>query len=509
MIKTSRQGVRGEPIGRADLIDNVVTAVSSGGATCLVGDAGVGKTTVWRSCLDRLPHHSRWIFTCLKAEQPLGLAVLADLFSWVAPEHLSQLPPPQRRAVDIVLLRADGDEAGVDQRLLGMTTASLLAAMAAQDPLLLAMDDVQWCDLSSFGTLRFALRRVDPIAVSLLATARPPLEGEAWTERDVPVTPLPQSDVRTLLHQTDLHLTAGVVDRISEISAGNALYALELARLTPKSPKDIRVPGSLKALLAGRLTGLPDSCQGALLDLAVGGGTDDDASLTTAFHHGVVVTVEGRTQFEHPLLGELARELASESELRAAHERAARASTDGVQQARHLAAAATEPDYDLAKRLDAAVVDAVRRRDLYTARDLAAMALTFTPSSERPAHRLAALARCEGALGRGEAAHELALELLDHAGVPRARFVGLMIMADNPPASAALAYATEAAAMPGITEDARLEAIGLRESALPQRTDLAGEGTASGDSGGARRRNTCPGRPERLPCDDDATHGKP
>src|SRR5438105_1177575 len=104
-MESARVGVAGlEPVGRTDLIEQVVATLRDGGVTCLVGEPGVGKTTVWRACLDRVSYTRRWTFTCSEAEQQLGLTALADLFAWAPSDVVAQLPPPQRRAVDVVLL---------------------------------------------------------------------------------------------------------------------------------------------------------------------------------------------------------------------------------------------------------------------------------------------------------------------------------------------------------------------------------------------------------------------
>ena len=73
---------------------------------------------------------------------------------------LDDLPELQRVAIDRVLLRTGTDGPPTDQRVTGSAVASVVSALAAQQPILLAIDDVQWLDVSSQAVLAFAARRL-------------------------------------------------------------------------------------------------------------------------------------------------------------------------------------------------------------------------------------------------------------------------------------------------------------------------------------------------------------
>ena len=76
-------------------------------ALLLSGDPGIGKTTVWKEGLaDALARDYR-ILSCgpIEAETRLSYTALGDLLEPILEEALPSLPEPQRRALEIALLR--------------------------------------------------------------------------------------------------------------------------------------------------------------------------------------------------------------------------------------------------------------------------------------------------------------------------------------------------------------------------------------------------------------------
>ena len=86
-------------------------------ALLLEGEAGVGKTTIWRWALERAAAASYRVLSCRPAEieAKWSYAALADLVGGVLNEVSPTLSPPQRRALDVALLR--GGEEGTLERL--------------------------------------------------------------------------------------------------------------------------------------------------------------------------------------------------------------------------------------------------------------------------------------------------------------------------------------------------------------------------------------------------------
>ena len=74
---------------------------------------------------------------------------------------LPTLPPPRRRALEVALLLEDA------RTILSITarspsrSAARCELLAEREPVVVAVDDVQWLDPSSAGALAFALRRLD------------------------------------------------------------------------------------------------------------------------------------------------------------------------------------------------------------------------------------------------------------------------------------------------------------------------------------------------------------
>ena len=91
-----------ELVGRDDELGRVLEFVSrpSAGARAMVirGEAGIGKTTLWRTGLQSDGARGLTVLSarCVHAELPLGLAGLSDLLHNVFPlRHRSRMSPEQ------------------------------------------------------------------------------------------------------------------------------------------------------------------------------------------------------------------------------------------------------------------------------------------------------------------------------------------------------------------------------------------------------------------------------
>src|SRR5215208_6645415 len=120
-------------------------------ALVLAGDAGIGKSTLWLAAVEHARSRGLRVLSSrpAEAERTLAHVGLGDLFDDVLDDVLPALPPPRRRALELALLLEEPVDDGVDARALGTATRTALQLLAQDEPLLVAIDDLQWFDAAS------------------------------------------------------------------------------------------------------------------------------------------------------------------------------------------------------------------------------------------------------------------------------------------------------------------------------------------------------------------------
>jgi DNA-binding CsgD family transcriptional regulator len=390
------------PIGRGDILAQTRAGLAAGGSVLLTGPAGIGKSTILAALAtdDWLPDALVLRAAAAEVEAELPYLALVDLFDGTS-DAFGQLQPHLRAALDGALLRSALPATPHDQLAVRLAVLELLRSLAADRPVLLVLDDVQWIDEPSAGVLRFVARRLQGVSVRVVAAERL-AEGDAGHLADLcpqPVTeivvpPLPESDVADLLRSRfGAEVGGGQAHRVYEASAGNPLYAVELGRALragPVAPIDpLPVPDRLRGLLAARVATLPPEDRPALLVVAAAARPSESllprcglpaSRLEAAIHSGVLaIEPDGALRFSHPLLREMVYGDATDAARREAHERLADAVADPVERARHLAAARSAPDEGLATCLADAASAARLRGAPAMAAELAALAADRTP----------------------------------------------------------------------------------------------------------------------------------
>jgi class 3 adenylate cyclase len=235
--------------------------------------------------------------------------------------------------------------------------------LAAQGPVVLVFEDLQWADASLLDFVEHLLdwSRAHPIFV--LALARPELAerhpGFGAGGRNataLSLEPLPETAMTELLDGFVPGLPDDLRGRILERAEGVPLYAVETIRMLldrsllaregdayrPTGPIDaLEVPETLHALVAARLDGLSPDERRVLQDAAVLGksftksglaalsGLDDDAleTLLTSLIRKEVLSVQadprsperGQYSFLQDLLKRIAYDTLSRSERKARH----------------------------------------------------------------------------------------------------------------------------------------------------------------------------------------------
>jgi len=431
---------------------------ASGGAPralVLEGAAGIGKTSVWQAALERATDRGFRALTCrpVEAEAKLSFASLADLLEPVVDDGLTELPEPQRVALEVALLRAAPRSVPRDRRAIGTAVCSLLRRHALRAPLLVAVDDVQWLDRASSTALAFALRRLDSSDVRVLVTARVEAGAaddqlgleRAFDERSehVRLGPLSLSGLYHVIRsRLEMRPPRPTVQRIAQASGGNPLFALELARALaesgerPRPGEPLPVPETLSALLLARIGRLPTDARDALLAAAALAEPDASvveavlgdgarAALDAAAAADLVTVHAGRIRFRHPLLASAVYASASADERRGMHARLAASVTRPEQQARHLALATTVPHEETAALLEATAREANARGAPESASELLELARRLTPPRETDARARRTLTLAEHVFRAGDSdeARSLALGVLERpvGGSERAR----------------------------------------------------------------------------------------
>src|SRR5215207_7471954 len=167
-----------EMVGREEELSSLYAVLdrTADGPAALVleGEAGVGKSTLWRAGIDAARARGMLVLFAEPAEVEQGLANagLGDLFEGVLDDVLPALSAPRRRALEVALLVEEASGDPVDRRALAVAVRGALQALSDRGSVVIAIDDVQWLDPSSSGALEFALRRLDAANVLLLLTRR-------------------------------------------------------------------------------------------------------------------------------------------------------------------------------------------------------------------------------------------------------------------------------------------------------------------------------------------------
>jgi DNA-binding CsgD family transcriptional regulator len=417
-------------------IDDLLEAVRHGlsGILVLRGEAGIGKTALLESAISSA-HDFRVVRALgIESEMELGFAGLHQLVvSFLS--RLERLPTPQYQALASAFGRIAGGPP--DRFQVGLATLTLLADAASEEPLLCVVDDTQWLDLESADVLAFVARRLYADRIAFLFAVRDS------TDRRVPLAGLPELRITGLTnadaHELVASVATGPVDsqvsqRIISETQGNPLAILELtAELTPRQlsntsplPNPLPIGSRLQQRFVRQLKGVPAATQTLLLLAAAEPSGDAvvlwraakalglDRQAVAPAEANRLLVVGPHVAFRHPLIRSAVYYSAPAAERRRMHEVLAAATDPTIDPDRHAwhrAAAAVEPDEEVAAELAHCGQRAQRRRSYSSAASLLSRAAELTPDPGMRAQRL--LAAAEGALMAG--APDRAQALLDEA----------------------------------------------------------------------------------------------
>ena len=199
-----------EVVGRDEelaAVAAVLERAADEAVACVIeGEIGVGKTTVWTSALLAAAERGYRVVSArpAEAETAFAFAAVADLLREDMDTVLPALPPPQRRALETALLVEESTGAP-EAHTVSVAVLAAILELAAERPLLVAVDDVQWLDSPSRAVLEFVSRRLRANAVALLLAERieresPPILALGVPTERIRLGPLSVGTLHRLIH---------------------------------------------------------------------------------------------------------------------------------------------------------------------------------------------------------------------------------------------------------------------------------------------------------------------
>ena len=301
-------------------LDRTLTALAEGEAGLIVisGEAGIGKTRLIDEALDRTDGRLRVLRAdCLALGSSIPYLpfaeVIRDLAHQVPAHRLAHLLGPARTELarflpELATAEPDGEAPepaltpaarGNELERLRLYEAflRLTERIAADQPTVVVIEDLQWIDLASLELLAFlahGVRKNDQ--ATLIVSVRP----EEIEDKDRILTLLAELGRTSGAERIELgplsteatgRIAAAILDEppsselvahVRGLSDGNPLFAEELLATWRRRGPDAPLPPKLRDLLAARLAQVPDEVLEVLRIAAAAGRSVDDRLLTRA-----------------------------------------------------------------------------------------------------------------------------------------------------------------------------------------------------------------------------------
>ncbi|HEU5293807.1 MAG TPA: AAA family ATPase [Burkholderiaceae bacterium] len=257
-------------------IDTAIAAPQEAPVLLVLGEPGIGKTRLLDHLTERAAAQGMRVIRarCFEAEAVRPYGFWIDALRGVPTGDADE----QVRAAIAPLI--GGQISAVSREQLFDAAAGLFNRLAASQPLVIAVDDLQWIDDASAALLHFVARQLaePPRPVVFAAAARPDevddnpgarallqsLARERIVQR-LELQPLSEEDVRCWLGDRLTDVRAAMRD-----SGGNPLFLIELARAAERGIS--RGGRALDALIDDRLHALDEASRDVLGWAAVFGG---------------------------------------------------------------------------------------------------------------------------------------------------------------------------------------------------------------------------------------------
>lgn len=324
------------------VLERVLTG--TGGLLWITGEVGIGKSRLLAELREHAgPRPVRWLQGhCLSYGEGLAYWPIRDLLhDWlgiplIAPEllvrarlrvrldallgadaaaaHVGLASVLDLRSDDEVLDRAPRLSPEAMERASAAAIRAVLLGLAADGPLVIAVEDLHWADAASLRILRTVMQCIDTSRIALLVTQRPERDHPSWTlreqaQRDLPhrTTEIPLGPLRAgegadlLAALTGSNpLEPGLGRRLLATAEGNPFFLEELVRSLPARSSDstaVEIPATVEQVLGSRIGTLPAAVQQLLATASV---------LGRRFAVDVLVDVAGLDELPTDALRELA-----------------------------------------------------------------------------------------------------------------------------------------------------------------------------------------------------------
>jgi DNA-binding NarL/FixJ family response regulator len=346
----------------------VLDVGASVGVVQLAGEPGIGKSRLIAEVCGRAEQHNHLVLSGKAAEfeQELPFSVFAVALD----DYLASLPPEQFESLSLQdlsqlgavfpsLAPLAGRDSGLRQGRYETYRAvrAVLELLAAERPLVLALDDLHWADVSSEELLAHLLAHPPRAPILILVSFRQAQISARLEEtlsaavRDkisirYDLAPLTRSEAAELIAGAD---NERLIDRLYRESGGNPFYLEQLSQSAglekaQAETSQSMVPPQVATAIAAELRSLPSTTRYLLAGAAVAGDPfdiglaaiaadlEDDVALEALdqlLRRDVLrqTQIPRRFRFRHPIVWRSVYESTAMSVRLAAHERIATALT--------------------------------------------------------------------------------------------------------------------------------------------------------------------------------------